>query len=64
MASLSHRRLGNLGVLAVQLVTKPGFADERFAGGRRRLGKPIKEIPNAIPLARACRDAGALRKMA
>jgi hypothetical protein len=39
-----------LGVLAVHSAVKLGFADDRAARRRRRLGKPVRQIPNAIPL--------------
>jgi len=39
-----------LGVLAVHSAASPGFADDRSARGRCRLGEPVKEIPGAIPL--------------
>jgi hypothetical protein len=43
--------------LAVHSAVKLGFADVRAARRRRRLGKPVKQIPNAIPLMQspACR---------
>jgi len=49
----------SLGVLAVHSDAKAGFADDRLALGRCRLGESVKEIPNAIPLGRVARGRSA-----
>jgi hypothetical protein len=51
MTGSSHQILGVLLPWRLIRATKPGFANDRVARGRRRLGGSVKKIPNAIPLA-------------
>jgi hypothetical protein len=43
-----------LGVLAVHSAATTGIAGDRVALGRWRLGEPVKQFPNAIPLHFPC----------